>query len=171
MWVYIWHIVHIYRERGAIAGNRMNRKPRRLQTTSRMSSQPEDGWHGGSGSGDGQAPPAGNAAGDAAFPNQHGAHPGRQGCSTGEGAGPRTPGAMGPLQGPFRAPRSPAGYEAARWPAGVYGGARFGGWEDGRWPWAPPWLPTRASGQFGKSLARCASRANRRLFGAPSPPG
>ena len=34
-----------------------------------MSSQPEDGWHGGSGSGDGQAPPAGNAADDAAFPN------------------------------------------------------------------------------------------------------
>ena len=34
-----------------------------------MSSQPEGGWHGGSGSGDGQAPPARNAAGDAVFPN------------------------------------------------------------------------------------------------------
>ena len=53
-----------------------------------MSSQPEDGWHGGSGSGDGQAPPARNAADDAAFPNPREPIQGA-GCKIGLGrAGP-----------------------------------------------------------------------------------
>ena len=62
-----------------------------------MSSQPEDGWHGGSGSGDGQAPPAGNAAGDAAFPNPMEPIQGAEGVPPASTPGQRTPGAMGPL--------------------------------------------------------------------------
>ena len=73
-------------------------KPRCLQTTSRMSSQPEDGWHGGSGSGDGQAPPAGNAAGDAAFPNPREPIQGAEGVLPATAPTQRTPGAVGPLQ-------------------------------------------------------------------------
>ena len=76
-------------------------KPRRLQTTSRMSSQPEDGWHGGSGSGDGQAPPAGNAASDAAFPNPMEPSQGTEGVPPAMAPG-QTPGAMrdGPASTP-----------------------------------------------------------------------
>ena len=65
-----------------------------------MSSQPEDGWHGGSGSGDGQAPPAGNAAGDAAFPNPMESIQGAEGVLPATAPAQRTPGAMGPLQKP-----------------------------------------------------------------------
>ena len=62
-------------------------KPRCLQTTSRMSSQPArqqrmGRWHArGSGSGDGQAPPARNAADDAAFPNPRESIQGAEGHS------------------------------------------------------------------------------------------
>ena len=61
-----------------------------------MSSQPEDGWHGGSGSGDGQAPPAGNAAGDAAFPNPMEPIQGAEGVLPATAPAQRTSGAMGP---------------------------------------------------------------------------
>ena len=64
-----------------------------------MSSQPEDGWHGGSGSGDGQAPPAGNAAGDAAFPNPMEPIQGAEGVLPATAPAQRTPGAVGPRQG------------------------------------------------------------------------
>ena len=64
-----------------------------------MSSQPEDGWHGGSGSGDGQAPPAGNAAGDAAFPNPTEPIQGAEGVLPATAPAQRTPGAVGPLHG------------------------------------------------------------------------
>ena len=63
-----------------------------------MSSQPEDGWHGGSGSGDGQAPPAGNAAGDAVFPNPMEPIQGAEGVLPATAPAQRTPGAMGPRQ-------------------------------------------------------------------------
>ena len=63
-----------------------------------MSSQPEDGWHGGSGSGDGQAPPAGNAAGDAVFPNPMVPIQGAEGVLPATAPTQRTSGAMGPLQ-------------------------------------------------------------------------
>ena len=63
-----------------------------------MSSQPEDGWHGGSGSGDGQAPPAGNAAGDAAFPNPMEPIQGAEGVLPATAPAQRTPGAVGPRQ-------------------------------------------------------------------------
>ena len=63
-----------------------------------MSSQPEDGWHGGSGSGDGQAPPAGNAAGDAVFPNPHESIQGAEGVLPATAPTQRTPGAVDPLQ-------------------------------------------------------------------------
>ena len=76
-------------------------KPRCLQTTSRMSSQPEDGWHGGSGSGDGQAPPARNAAGDAVFPNPTEPIQGAEGVLPATAPTQRTPGAMGPRHKPF----------------------------------------------------------------------
>ena len=71
-------------------------KPRRLQTTSRMSSQPEDGWHGGSGSGDGQAPPARNAAGDAVFSNPREPIQGAEGVLPATTPAQRTTGAVGP---------------------------------------------------------------------------
>ena len=74
-------------------------KPRRLQTTSRMSSQPEDGWHGGSGSGDGQAPPARNAADDAAFPNPRESIQGAEGVLPATAPTQRTPGAVDPRHG------------------------------------------------------------------------
>ena len=64
-----------------------------------MSSQPENGWHGGSGSGDGQAPPAGNAAGDAASPNPTESIQGAEGVLPATAPTQRTPGAMGPLHG------------------------------------------------------------------------
>ena len=63
-----------------------------------MSSQPEDGWHGGSGSGDGQALPAGNAAGDAAFPNPMESIQGAEGVLPATAPAQRTPGAVGPRQ-------------------------------------------------------------------------
>ena len=66
-----------------------------------MSSQPEDGWHGGSGSGDGQAPPARNAAGDAAFPNPMEPIQGAEGVLPATAPTQRTPGAMGPRQADF----------------------------------------------------------------------
>ena len=62
-----------------------------------MSSQPEDGWHGGSGSGDGQAPPAGNAASEAAFPTTMEPSQGAEGVPPATTPG-QTPGAMGPRQ-------------------------------------------------------------------------
>ena len=62
-----------------------------------MSSQPEDGWHGGSGSGDGQAPPARNAADDAAFPNPRESIQGAEGVLPATAPTQRTPGAVGPL--------------------------------------------------------------------------
>ena len=61
-----------------------------------MSSQPEDGWHGGSGSGDGQAPPARNAAGDAVFPNPSEPIQGAEGVLPATAPAQRTSGAMGP---------------------------------------------------------------------------
>ena len=61
-----------------------------------MSSQPEDGWHGGSGSGDGQAPPARNAAGDAVFPNPMEPIQGAEGVLPATAPVQRTSGAMGP---------------------------------------------------------------------------
>ena len=63
-----------------------------------MSSQPEDGWHGGSGSGDGQAPPARNAAGDAVFPNPRESIQGAEGVLPATAPAQRTPGAVGPRQ-------------------------------------------------------------------------
>ena len=63
-----------------------------------MSSQPEDGWHGGSGSGDGQAPPARNAADDAAFPNPMEPIQGAEGVLPATAPTQRTPGAVGPRQ-------------------------------------------------------------------------
>ena len=71
-----------------------------------MSSQPEDGWHGGSGSGDGQAPPAGNAAGDAAFPNPREPIQGAEGVLPATAPTQRTPGAVGPLQEGSKATRA-----------------------------------------------------------------
>ena len=65
-----------------------------------MSSQPEDGWHGGSGSGDGQAPPARNAAGDAVFPNPMEPIQGAEGVLPATAPAQRTSGAMGPRQPP-----------------------------------------------------------------------
>ena len=62
-----------------------------------MSSQPEDGWHGGSGSGDGQAPPARNAADDAAFPNPRESIQGAEGVLPATAPTQRTPGAVDPL--------------------------------------------------------------------------
>ena len=64
-----------------------------------MSSQPEDGWHGGSGSGDGQAPPARNAAGDAVFPNPSEPIQGAEGVLPATAPTQRTPGAPDPRQG------------------------------------------------------------------------
>ena len=61
-----------------------------------MSSQPEDRWHGGSGSGDGQAPPAGNAAGDAAFPNPTESIQGAEGVLPATAPTQQTPGAVDP---------------------------------------------------------------------------
>ena len=61
-----------------------------------MSSQPEDGWHGGSGSGDGQAPPARNAADDAAFPNPRESIQGAEGVLPATAPTQRTPGAVDP---------------------------------------------------------------------------
>ena len=63
-----------------------------------MSSQPEDGWHGGSGSGDGQAPPARNAADDAAFPNPREPIQGAEGVLPATAPTQRTPGAVDPRQ-------------------------------------------------------------------------
>ena len=63
-----------------------------------MSSQPENGWHGRSGSGDGQALPAGNAAGDAAFPNPMESIQGAEGVLPATAPAQRTSGAVGPLQ-------------------------------------------------------------------------
>ena len=63
-----------------------------------MSSQPEDGWHGGSGSGDGQAPPARNAADDAAFPNPREPTQGAEGVLPATAPTQRTPGAPDPRQ-------------------------------------------------------------------------
>ena len=68
-----------------------------------MSSQPEDGWHGGSGSGDGQAPPARNAADDAAFPNPTESTQGAEGVFPATAPAQRTPGAVDPLH---EAPKS-----------------------------------------------------------------
>ena len=69
-----------------------------------MSSQPENGWHGRSGSGDGQALPAGNAAGDAAFPNPMEPIQGAEGVLPATAPAQRTSGAMGPLQHQAKVP-------------------------------------------------------------------
>ena len=75
-----------------------------LQTTSRMSSRHDDDRHGGRGSGDGQTPPAGDAASDAAFPTTTGTttmepSQGAEGVLPAMTPAQRTLGAVGPRQG------------------------------------------------------------------------